>query len=121
MANSQDNEGGSGRGACTPGPNGTSCGCCNDDIRAALLTAAKASRLEPTRPTREPERPIVVGGETVDMANAPTETLLRAARAVREQFKEVVTRQRAHLAKLYADSTATDGFKINVKEGSREA
>lgn len=111
MANSHTNGNGNGNGEH---PCGSSCVCCNDDIRAALLTAARASRLEPTRPSRVNDRKILVDGEPVDIATATIEVLLRAARAVRAQFKEVVAKQRAHLAKVYADSTATDGFRIKA-------
>jgi hypothetical protein len=96
--------------------------CTCDTTRARLLSEARGARLEPTRPSREPGL-IVVGGEVVDPATASTDTLMRAARAVREQFKDVVRRQREHLAKLFSDSTATDGFKIKVganKVGAKE-
>lgn len=95
---------------------GPDCDCCADKARAALLEAAKAASLSPTRPTRGPTGPVVVNGAVVNLETASSDELLVACRALAEQFKDVVARQRENLRRLFADSTATDGFKIKVSE-----
>ena len=56
-----------------------------------------------------------LAGVVLDLETASSDQLLAACRAVADQFKDVVAKQREHLRKLFADSTATDGFKVGPR------
>lgn len=106
---------------CHAGQPSGHCDCCSDEARSAQRFALRASVLQPTRPLRAPTGPIVIDGREVDIHTASNSELLQFARRLAAQVKSAVFDQRAALRGLLGDSTATDGYKLNLNGGNHVA